>query len=235
MLRGVDQRIYVFNPALVQGLKRVYADAGKTDRLDAFSIAERLRVGRLPTPFQPDLVYAPLQRLTRFRMHLAQTLAREKNSCLALLFLPFSAFSQEAPFDDLFSPTSLGVLETFTTEDLAQTSLQDLATFVQQHGRGRFADPHQVATTLQEAARHSYRLAPGLDEPLKLILTTTLATIRTDAAPIAGSGSHHRPGCCGPASRAANLGLGPWPRTCLDRRTAGRGGRYLSLCERRRR
>jgi len=179
LLTEGDQGIYVFNPSLVQGLKRVYADAGKTDRLDAFFIAERLRVGRLPIPFQPDLVYAPLQRLTRFRMHLAQTLAREKNYCLALLFLPFSAFSQEAPFDDLFSPTSLGVLETFTTEDLAQTSLEDLAAFVQQHGRGRFADPRQVATALQQAARHSYRLAPGLDEPLKLILTTTLATIRT--------------------------------------------------------
>jgi transposase len=179
LLAEVEHRLYVFNPALVQGLKRVYADAGKTDRLDAFFIAERLRVGRLPMPFQPDLVYAPLQRLTRFRMHLAQALAREKNYCLALLFLPFSAFSQEAPFDDLFSPTSLGILETFTTEDLAQTSLEDLATFVQQHGRGRFADPHQVAITLQQAARHSYRLPPGLDEPLKLILTTTLATIRT--------------------------------------------------------
>ena len=79
----------------------------------------------------------------------------------------------------MFSPTSLGILETFTTEDLAQTSLEDLATFVQQHGHGRFADPHRVATTLQQAARHSYRLPPGLDEPLKLILTTTLATIRT--------------------------------------------------------
>jgi transposase len=179
VLTEVNQSIYVFNPALVQGLKRVYADAGKTDRLDAFFIAERLRVGRLPVPFQPDLVYAPLQRLTRFRAHLAQTLAREKNYCLALLFLPFSAFSQEAPFDDLFSPTSLGILETFTTEELAQTSLEDLAAFVQQHGRGRFADPCRVATTLQQAARHSYRLAPGLDEPLKLILKTTLATIRT--------------------------------------------------------
>jgi hypothetical protein len=179
VLTEATQTIYVFNPALVQGLKRVYADAGKTDRLDAFLMAERLRVGRLPQPFQPDLVYAPLQRLTRFRAHLGQTLAREKNSCLALLFLPFSAFCPEAPFDDLFSPTSLGVLEAFTTEDLAQTSLEDLATFVQQHGRGRCADPRQVATLLQQAAHHSYRLAPGLDEPLKLILTTTMATIRT--------------------------------------------------------
>jgi hypothetical protein len=98
ILRELNQSIYVFNPAWVQGLRRVYADAGKTDRLDAFFIAERLRVGRLPTPFQPDLLYAPLQRLTRFRMHLAQTLAREKNDCLALRFLPFSAFREASAF-----------------------------------------------------------------------------------------------------------------------------------------
>jgi hypothetical protein len=106
----LDHRIYVFNPALVQGLKRVYADAGKTDRLDAFFIAERLRVGRLPDPFQPDLVYAPLQRLTRFRMHLAETLAREKNYCLALLFLPFSAFREASPLRRLVQPDQCGNL-----------------------------------------------------------------------------------------------------------------------------
>ena len=79
----------------------------------------------------------------------------------------------------MLSPTSLGVREALTTEDLAQTSLEDLAAFVQHHGRGRLADPGRVATLLQQAACHSYRLASGLDEPLKLILTTTVATIRT--------------------------------------------------------
>jgi transposase len=88
-LTEVNHSIYVFNPALVQGLKRVYADAGKTDRLDAFFIAERLRVGRLPPPFQPDLVYAPLQRLTRFRMHLAREPRAREELLLGLAFLAF--------------------------------------------------------------------------------------------------------------------------------------------------
>jgi transposase len=92
---------------------------------------------------------------------------------------PSAPLERQAPFDDLFSPTSLGIWETFTTEELAQTSLEELATFVQQHGRGRFTDPRQVAMTLQPAACHSSRLASGRDEPLKLILTTTLATIGT--------------------------------------------------------
>jgi hypothetical protein len=39
---------------LVTGLKGAYAHSGKTDRRAAFFSAERLRIGRLPAPFQVD-------------------------------------------------------------------------------------------------------------------------------------------------------------------------------------
>jgi transposase len=179
LLAGVAHEIYALNPKLVAGLKGAYADSGKTDRRDAFFIAERLRIGRLPAPFQVDALYAPLQRLTRFRAHLAQTLAREKNYFLSFLFLKFSAFGQLEPCGDPFGATSLAVLEQFTTEELVQRPLEDLAAFVHEQGRGRFADPDEVAATLQRAARDSYRLDRVLDEPVTLVLGTTLATIRT--------------------------------------------------------
>jgi transposase len=179
LLTGIRHEIYALNPKLVAGLKEAYADGGKTDRRDAFFIAERLRLGRLPPPFQVDALYAPLQRLTRFRAHLAQTLAREKNYFLSFLFLKFSAFGQLEPCGDPFGATSLAVLEQFTTEELVQMPLEDLAAFVQEQGRGRFADPDEVAATLQRAARDSYRLDHVLDEPVTLVLGTTLATIRT--------------------------------------------------------
>jgi transposase len=179
VLAGVAHEIYALNPKLVAGLKGAYADSGKTDRRDAFFIAERLRIGRLPAPFHVDTLYAPLQRLTRFRAHLAQTLAREKNYFLSFLFLKFSAFGQLEPCGDPFGATSLAVLEQFTTEELVQRPLADLAAFVQEQGRGRFADPDEVAATLQRAARDSYRLDRVLDEPVTLVLGTTLATIRT--------------------------------------------------------
>src|SRR6266536_2654239 len=68
---------------------------------DAFLIAERIRYGRkLPSPFQLDTRYAPLQRLTRFRCHLVENLVREKNYFLSFLFLTFSAYGQVAPFGD---------------------------------------------------------------------------------------------------------------------------------------
>jgi transposase len=179
LLSGVARTIYAFNPKLVAGLKKAYADGGKTDRRDAFFIAERLRIGRLPAPFEVDTLYAPLQRLTRFRVHLVHSLVREKNYFLTFLFLKFSAFAQAEPFGDAFRTTSLAVLETFSTEEIAQLALADLATFVQQHGRGRFTDPTEVARTVQRAARDSYRLERVLDEPVTLVLGTTMATIRT--------------------------------------------------------
>ena len=173
-------QVYALNPKLVADFRRHYGALPKTDRADAFVIAERLRFGRqLPLPFQVDARYAPLQRLTRFRMHLAQTLAREKSYFLTFLFLKFSGFSQTAPFKDPFGATSCAVLEEFTTEELAQRPLDELAAYLESKGRGRFSDPAALATTLQRAARDSYRLDRVLDEPITLVLGTTMATIKT--------------------------------------------------------
>jgi transposase len=47
------------------------------------------------------------------------------------------------------------VLEEFTTEELAQLSLDALVTYLQDQGHGRFTDPSELAATLQRAARDS--------------------------------------------------------------------------------
>lgn len=180
VLRPFQAQVYALNPKLVHDFRKHYGVLPKTDRADAFVIAERIRFGRqLPPPFRVDLRYAPLQRLTRFRVHLTQTLAREKSYFLTFLFLKFSAFGQAQPFHDPFGATSCAVLAEFTTEELAQHDLAGLATYLADKGRGRFKDPEQLAATLQRAARDSYRLDKVLDEPLTLVLGTTMATIRT--------------------------------------------------------
>ena len=180
VLQPYRVKVYALNPRLVHDFRKTYGALPKTDRADAFIIAERLRFGRaLPPPFQIDVRYAPLQRLTRFRMHLAQTLAREKSYFLTFLFLKFSGFCQAKPFGDAFGATSQAVLEDFTTEELAQAPLDELARYLAAKGRGRFQSPEALAATLQRAARDSYRLDKVLDEPLTLVLGTTMATIRT--------------------------------------------------------
>lgn len=90
-------------------------------------IADSVRFGRsLPSPFQLDLRYAPLQRLTRFRVHLTEALAREKNYFLTMLFLPFSGFGQAHVLGDPFGPTGIALLEGFTTAQIAEMELEEL-------------------------------------------------------------------------------------------------------------
>ncbi len=171
---------YALTPKLVHDFRKHYGALPKTDRAGAFVIAERIRFGRqLPPPFQLDVRHAAPQRLTRFRVHLTQTLAREQSYFLTFLFLRFSGFGQADPFHDPFGATSCAVLEEFTTEELAQTALDDLAAYLTEKGRGRFKDPADVAATLQRAARDSFRLDKVLDEPLTVVLGTTMGTIRT--------------------------------------------------------
>lgn len=179
-LQPFTPQVYALNPHLVQTFRATFGALPKSDHSDAFLIAERVRYGRqLPAPYQLDARYAPLQRLTRFRCHLVENLAREKNYFLSFLFLSFSGYGQVNPFGDPFGATSCAVLEECTADEIAHRSLDELATYLQAHGRGRFADPTAVATALQRAARDSYRLDAVLVEPLRLVLGTTLASIRT--------------------------------------------------------
>lgn len=172
-------QLYVLNPAQVKAFRQHYGAVPKTDRQDAFLIADAVRFGRaLPSPFQLDLRYAPLQRLTRFRVHLTEALAREKNYFLTMLFLPFSGFGQAHALGDPFGPTGLALLEDFTTEQIAQMGLEELATYLQQKGRGHFRDAQATATALQRAAKDSYGMPLALADPLRLVLGTTRATIR---------------------------------------------------------
>src|SRR5262245_7981210 len=77
------------------------------------------RAGASPIPRRGRTAWRPRSKnwLTLIR----------KSYFLSFLFLTFSTYGQIAPFGDPFGATSGAVLEEFTTEDLAQQSLEDLA------------------------------------------------------------------------------------------------------------
>ena len=85
--------IYQFNPKLTAGLKKAYADIDKTDYIDPFIIAERLRFAKLPEPYEGSKIYFPLKRLTRYRHHLVNSIAREKNYFLTHLSFRFALYT----------------------------------------------------------------------------------------------------------------------------------------------
>ena len=175
--------IYQFNPKLTAGLKKVYADIDKSDDIDPFVIANRLRFGHLPEPYEDSKPYFPLKRLTRYRYHLVNTIAREKNYFLTHLFLKFSSFSSLKPFSDTFGKTSLAVItEFFSVDGIAAIPIEKLVDFIIKQGKNRFKEPQKIAETVKKVARESYRIRPSLANSVNLILASTLQNIRTLSA-----------------------------------------------------
>lgn len=178
-LAPFDPKVYLFNPRVVRGFKKAYPDLPKTDWADAWAIAERLRFGRLPVPFDPDERYMPLQRLTRHRYHLARDLTRHKNYFLSYLFLRASRTAQESPFSDPTGVTgSAFLLEYRTPDEVAATPIEELTRFLAEKSRGKFRHPDELARHLKTVIKHSYRLPGKLHDAAGRILASTLQIIR---------------------------------------------------------
>jgi transposase len=178
-------RLYTFNPRLVAKFRGSYPDLGKSDWTDALVIADRLRFGRLPAECYLDERYQPLQRLTRHRKHLVDVLVREKQVALGYVYLKCSAYAASKPLSDTFGATSQVILEHYLTPDeIAAAPIEELAELVKDKSRRRVADPEAVAAALKQAAHRSYRLGKNLIEPVNLVLSSSLQTIRTLGASI---------------------------------------------------
>jgi hypothetical protein len=127
--------------------------------------------------------YLALQRLTRHRLHITQCIAREKTYLLNNIFLKFSEFAmlnkEEHPFSNKYGATAEAILtEYLSTEDLVNTSIEDLVNFVSTKSRGRISNPVETAELLKLAARNSYRLDKCLYEPLTISISCSFNCIK---------------------------------------------------------
>jgi transposase len=167
--------LYLFNPRVTAKFKQSYGDQDKTDPLDAFVVADRLRFGRdLPVPFRPDDTYLPLRLLTRYYFHLSHSLAREKSYALAILYLKASDYTHpdKQPFANVFGAASQAVLQEFASiEQVAALPFDELVEFIDLKGKRRFADPADNARKLHQIAQDSYPLAAAFQRPVNTILS----------------------------------------------------------------
>jgi transposase len=177
-LKPYSPRVYEINPILVAGFKKAFgAKRPKTDALDAYVIAERVRFGHLTPYSHQAAVTEPLRQLTRLRLHLVEMVAAEQNRALNLLFLKFSSYQKDKPFSHTFGKASLAVLAEFTPDELAEMPLAELAEFIQSRAKKRLASPEEMAAALKQAARRSYRLNPKMLEACEVALSLTLQNI----------------------------------------------------------
>lgn len=172
-----EVKIYTINPAMVKNFKKAYKKLPKTDAIDAWVIADKIRFGRV-SPLHPgSLIYAPLARLTRLRYTIKKNIRSDKSRALDLVFLKFSTYRQAAG-DKMFRKASLDMLDEFTVEEIAKTPLEELVEFVLTQGNNRFAEPEEFVKELKKAARNSYRLNPKMEDAVSIALSMTVENIR---------------------------------------------------------
>jgi transposase len=179
-LRKWDCKVYVINARNIRNFKKSYPDMDKTDDIDTLVIADYLRFGRLPKSVFHDEKVLALRNMTRARFQAAQNLSREKCRFLETLFQKFSTLDSSNVFSNTFGATALSAACDFlTVDEIIYTSVDDLADFVNEKGKGKFADPEAVANALQVAARSSYRVSKTVNDSLNQLLAIRLVGIRS--------------------------------------------------------
>lgn len=178
-LKKFKTKVYTINPKLIKKFKESYVDLDKTDQVDAWIIADRLRFGRLPLTAVMQEQFIALQRLTRMRYHLIHDLTREKQYFLQHLFYKCSSFTTEVD-SSVFGNAMLELfLEQYSLDEIGSMELQELASYLQEKGKNRFTDAECVAKSIQKAARSSYRLSKCVEDSIDLLLATSIESIRS--------------------------------------------------------
>lgn len=177
---GFEKKLYMLNPKQVKKFKDSYSDLPKNDFVDAFIIADHLRFGRINKEvYMGDYRYESLKALTRARHQMVQSLTREKQRFLNQLFLKFSGFTQDKIFSNKFGAASTAILEEFeSVDELAYMDADELAAFIQKHGKGKFDNVDGIVSDLQKAAENSYRPPTVIADSVNQILAISMSTIR---------------------------------------------------------
>ena len=173
------RKIHVLNPKQVKKFKEAYPDLPKNDWVDAFVIADHLRFGRINKEvYMDDYRYKALQTLTRARFDVIQNLTREKQRFANYLFLKCSGIAQDKDIPNT-SATTIALMERFeTVDDLVNADLDELAAFIAEMGRGRFADPESTAEAVRAAAKGSYRLPETVNDTVNQAMSVSITSMR---------------------------------------------------------
>jgi transposase len=179
-LKKWGAKVFVLNAKQVNAFKKAYPELPKNDNIDTLIIADYLRFGRISKEVNPDEKFIALRNLTRARFQVAQNLSREKARFLDTLFYKFSSLDSSKVFSNTFGATSIAVItEFFSTDDINEMPLEDLAKFVMDKGKNKFDDPEQIANDLKAAARSSYRLPKTVNDSVNQLLAVRLVGMRS--------------------------------------------------------
>jgi len=182
-LKTFDTKVYILNPKTTTAYRKTFIDLQKTDPTDSYLIADYARVGKIKTkPWRGDQHLA-LRKLTRHRLHIIELISAEKTYYQSNLFLKFSEFARLKGKDKLFSnkfgiAASSIIEELLSLDDIALTSVEDLADFIMNKSKNHFHNPTEIAKKIKQAARNSYKLNKIVYDPITVALSSSLNLIK---------------------------------------------------------
>lgn len=182
-LNVFDTKVYILNARMTSNYKKTLDTVGKNDKIDAYAIADFARVGKIKCDPWRGSQFLALRRLTRQRLHLINSLGKEKTYMLSNIYLKFSELTmlkgKERPFSQNFAPTALSTVTDFLSpEDIANTPMEELVEMLNKKGRNAFANPEKTAELLKKAARNSYKLDRCMYEALTVSIASSINLCR---------------------------------------------------------
>lgn len=180
-LAATGRAVQVVNPMQVDAFRDTAIRKTKTDRKDAFVLADLVRIGRTRPNYVPDDLILELRDLTRFRWGLVDQLGDAKRRVLGVLDRVFPEFADQ--FSDAFGTSARALLaRAASAADFAAIDLGELTALLKRASRNRFGTDKALA--VQRAAADSLGLA-ALARSARLELDHLLAQIGLLEAQIA--------------------------------------------------
>jgi transposase len=169
-LVGAGLPVRVLNPLQTHAYRRTTIRRAKTDRRDAWAIADVVRIGRARGAYVPDDAILQLRELTRFRWGLVDRLGDAKRQALTILDRVFPEYP--GLFSDPFVRGARALLrEATSAAEFAAADVGELAAVLRRASRGHLGAGRAAA--VQAAARDSLgvtRLGPAARFALQALL-----------------------------------------------------------------
>jgi transposase len=144
--------VSVLNPLQIAAYRRSGIRKLKSDTVDAFWIADYVRIASPATTTQDVPALLQLRELSRFRFGLTEQIGDIKRQILAVLDRVFPEY--ETLFSTVFLKSSRELLKQVATADeIASFDLTELSRILHTSSRGRFGTAKAVA--IQQAAQRS--------------------------------------------------------------------------------
>ena len=162
--------VQVLNPLQTHAYRQTTIRKTKTDRKDAWLIADVVRIGRGRAAYVPDETILQLRELTRFRWGLVDQIGDAKRRALSVLDRVFPEY--ETVFKDPFITSSRALLRrAASAAEFADVDLSELTAVLKRASRGQLGQTR--AEALQASARASLgitRLGPVAGFELRVLL-----------------------------------------------------------------